>query len=311
MLTLRELQELRQVNDDRKALTDRYGMGFNNPLSARNEYQGKQTLSAWDPLTNKPQTLIVNNGSDPIVLDHNTPRQEITKNIVFQKGFPFSTNQPSTRNPQIQAQNIPTTISKVQSVQPLPQNYMHEYHHRERPYLLKSVEEILRPWKAKEIMYNRELKALQDKLNKGNYSMTDKRTLKVDNVAKKLELQNEVEKLEAILKNKDEEITRLKIRSQEVEEKLVEITEESSTEFNKYQKELEEWKKKFKELNNLYHECEEECTMKETEIESLKKSKLSVIKTQTVQKVGTKPQKNMDSPRAIISTVSDKDSDYY
>ncbi|CAK58335.1 unnamed protein product (macronuclear) [Paramecium tetraurelia] len=311
MLTLRELQELRQVNDDRKALTDRYGVGFNNPLSARNEYQGKQTLGAWDPITNKPQTLIVNNGSDPIVLDHNTPRQEITKNIVFQKGFPFQTNQPQIRNPQAQTQNIPTTYSKVQSVQHIPQNYMHENHHRQRPYQLKSVEEILRPWKAKEIMYNRELKALQDKLNKGNYSMTDKRTLKVDNVAKKLELQNEVEKLEAILKNKDEEITRLKIRSQEIEEKLIEISEESSTEFNKYQKELEEWKKKFKELNNLYHECEEECTMKETEIESLKKRKLSVIKTQTVQKVGTKPQKNMDSPRAIISTVSDKDSDYY
>ncbi|CAD8144741.1 unnamed protein product [Paramecium pentaurelia] len=311
MLNLRELQELRQINDDRKALTDRYGVGFNHPLSARNEYNGKQTLSAWDPITNKPQTLIVNNGSDPIVLDHNIPRQEITKNIVFQKGFPFQSNQPLIINPKPYTQNIPITQSKIQSTQSLPQNYMHEYHHRQRPYQLKSVEDILRPWKAKEIMYNRELKALQEQLNKGNYSMTDKRTLKVDNVAKKLELQNEVQKLEAILKNKDEEITRLKIRSQEIEQKYIEISEENSTELNKYQKELEEWKKKFKDLNNLYHECEEECTMKETEIESLKKRKLSVIKTQTVQKVGTKPQKNMDSPRAIISTVSDKDSDYY
>ncbi|CAD8048258.1 unnamed protein product [Paramecium primaurelia] len=311
MLNLRELQELRQLNDERKALTDRYGVGYNQPLSARNEYNGKQTLSAWDPITNKPQTLIINNGSDPIVLDHNIPRQEITKNIVFQKGFPFQNNQPITKNYQVQIQEIPTSISKIQSSKLLPQNYMHEYHHRQRPYQLKSVEEILRPWKAKEIMYNRELKNLQEQINKGNYTMTDKRTLKVDNVAKKLELQNEVQKLEAILKNKDEEITRLKIRSQEIEEKYIELTEENSTEINKYQKELEEWKKKFKDLNNLYHECEEECTMKETEIESLKKRKLSVVKTQTVQKVGTKPQKNMDSPRAIISTVSDKDSDYY
>ncbi|CAD8059723.1 unnamed protein product [Paramecium sonneborni] len=311
MLNLRELQGLRQLNDERKALTDRYGVGYNHPISARNEYSSKQTLSAWDPITNKPQTLIINNGSDPIALDHNVPRQDITKNIVFQKGFPFQNNQTITVKPQIQTQNISTTSSKIQSTQQIPQNYMHEYHHRQRPYQLKSVEEILIPWKAKEIMYNREIAALQDQIKKGNYTMQNKTTLKVDNVAKKLDLQNQVEKLEAILKNKDEEITRLKIKSQEEEDKLLEISQDNSTQFNNYQKELEEWKKKFKELNNLYHECEEECTMKETEIESLKKRKLSVIKTQTVSKVAAKPQKNMDSPRAIISTVSDKDSDYY
>ncbi|CAD8056759.1 unnamed protein product [Paramecium sonneborni] len=311
MLTLRELQELRQLNDDRKALPDRYGIRFNYPLSARNEYNGKQTLNAWDPITNKPQTLIINNGSDPIVLDFNVPRQDITKNIVFQKGFPFNNNQIITVKPQIQTQNISTNESQISYSQQLPQNYMHEYHHRQRSYQLKSVEEILRPWKAKEIMYNREINALQDQIKKGNYTMKNKTTLKVDNVAKKLDLQNQVEKLEAILKNKDEEISRLKIQSQEGADKLIEISQDNFTQFNDHQIELQKWKQKFKELNNLYHECEEECTMKETEIESLKKRKLSVIKTQTVSKVATKPQKNMDSPRAIISTVSDKDSDYY
>ncbi|CAD8056883.1 unnamed protein product [Paramecium sonneborni] len=117
--------------------------------------------------------------------------------------------------------------------------------------------------------------------------------LQLENVQLRKEIQNYIDQCnekDDLIQKLDQEISEL---NQHVEQLTEEITTTQS--IKTYEEEAKIWKKKFKELNDVYHSCQEKLMVKEAEYESLQKQQSSqriVTQTTVVQQNSSRFAKN-------------------
>ncbi|CAD8144848.1 unnamed protein product [Paramecium pentaurelia] len=117
--------------------------------------------------------------------------------------------------------------------------------------------------------------------------------LQKENGQLRINIQNYIENS----KDKDDLISKLEQEIQELNQQVDTLTEEITTtqSVKTFEEEAKIWKKKFKELNDVYHACQEKLMVKEAEYESLQKQQSSqriVTQTTVVQQNSSKQIRN-------------------
>ncbi|CAD8049648.1 unnamed protein product [Paramecium sonneborni] len=95
----------------------------------------------------------------------------------------------------------------------------------------------------------------------------------------------EIRKLKLLMNDKDNELESLDQRIRELELQL-ESFSQSEQQIISLQGEVELWKKKFKQQNEINSDISEKLTMAETQLEALKKSKITVTKESEIKRTG-------------------------
>ncbi|CAD8046364.1 unnamed protein product [Paramecium primaurelia] len=95
----------------------------------------------------------------------------------------------------------------------------------------------------------------------------------------------EIRKLKLLMNDKDNELESLDQRIRELELQL-ESFSQSEQQIISLQGEVELWKKKFKQQNEINSDISEKLTMAETQLEALKKSKVTVTKESEIKRTG-------------------------
>ncbi|CAK87979.1 unnamed protein product (macronuclear) [Paramecium tetraurelia] len=110
--------------------------------------------------------------------------------------------------------------------------------------------------------------------------------------------------------DKDEYIAKLEQEISELNQHVDSLTEEITTtqSIKTFEEEAKIWKKKFKELNDIYHACQEKLMVKEAEYESLQKQQSSqrIVTQTTVVKSNSSRQVKNDSDY-ISSSLTQND----
>ncbi|CAD8142104.1 unnamed protein product [Paramecium pentaurelia] len=117
--------------------------------------------------------------------------------------------------------------------------------------------------------------------------------LQRENGQLRLDIQNYIDKCN----EKDDYIQKLEQELSELNQQVDQLSEEITTtqSVKTYEEEAKIWKKKFKELNDVYHSCQEKLMVKEAEYESLQKQQSSqkiVTQTTVVQQHSSRQVKN-------------------
>ncbi|CAD8059857.1 unnamed protein product [Paramecium sonneborni] len=117
--------------------------------------------------------------------------------------------------------------------------------------------------------------------------------LQKENGQLRKEIQNYIDQFN----QKDDLIQKLEQEISELNQYVDQLTEEITTtqSIKTYEEEAKIWKKKFKELNDVYHSCQEQLMVKEAEYESLQKQQSSqriVTQTTVVQQNSSRFVKN-------------------